>query len=75
MAAMGDDERREFVRVGRSASLRDDLRYVSANRHNPVTLDGRISLDRLVEFLTEFNQFLNHAPKPFRPMIDTMMKL
>jgi hypothetical protein len=36
---------------------------------------GKIELDRLIEFLTGFNAFINHEPKPFKPMIDREMRL
>jgi len=27
------------------------------------------------EFVTQYNEFINHEPKPFKPMIDKVMKL
>ena len=38
-------------------------------------IDGKIDMDRLLEFLTEYNEFINHKPKPFKPMVDREMKL
>jgi hypothetical protein len=51
------------------------MEYLLKNRHNPVVIEGEIDLNRLVEFLTEFNEFINHEPKPFRRIIDKNMKL
>ncbi|MDO8444639.1 MAG: hypothetical protein Q7T53_00800 [Deltaproteobacteria bacterium] len=42
---------------------------------NPIMVDGRVDGDRLIEFLTGYNEFINHEPKPFKQIKDTMMKL
>lgn len=68
-------EKQELLRMSRSSSLKKDMAYLSDHRHNPVLLDGKVEMDRWVEFLTEFNKFINHRPKPFRPMTDRVMKL
>ncbi|MBI5749389.1 MAG: hypothetical protein HZA00_09715 [Nitrospinae bacterium] len=68
-------EKDELLRLAKSLSMREDMKYISAHRHNPVVVDGKVDMDRLVTFLTEFNEFINHEPKPFKPMIDRDMKL
>jgi hypothetical protein len=65
----------ELLRLSQSSSLKADMRYVSAHRHNPLIVDGKVDLDRFITFLTEYNEFINHKPKPFKPMIDRIMKL
>ena len=75
MATISKQEKDELLRLAASSSLREDMAYLSAHRHNPVMVDGKIDLDRLIEFLTQFNEFINHKPKPFKPMIDKDMKL
>lgn len=75
MAQISEYEKREMLRLAGSSSLRDDAEYLTAHRHNPVVIDGKVDMDRLVEFLTEYNEFINHEPKPFKPMIDRDMKL
>ena len=69
------NEKEELLRLAKSSSLKDDMQYLSAHRHNPLFLDGKVSMDRLLDFLNEFNEFINHEPKPFKPMIDRDMKL
>ncbi len=32
-------------------------------------------MDRLLDFLNGFNEFINHEPKPFKPMLDRDMRL
>jgi hypothetical protein len=68
-------EQEEFLRLSQSSSLKADMRYIAAHRHNPLLVDGTVDLDRLIAFLTEYNEFINHQPKPFKPMIDKVMKL
>ena len=68
-------EKKELLRLSQSSSLKADMRYVSAHRHNPLIVDGEVDLDRFITFLTEYNEFINHKPKPFKPMIDRIMKL
>ncbi len=69
------DEKEELLRLAKSSSLREDMRHISANRHNPVIIHGRVDMDRLITFLTEYNEFINHQPKPFKKIIDRVMKL
>ncbi|MFQ3574772.1 MAG: hypothetical protein SNJ53_09105 [Thermodesulfovibrionales bacterium] len=70
-----EEERKEILRVTNSSSLKKDIEYLSSHRHNPVIIEGRIDLDRLIEFLTQFNEFINHEMKPFKPIIEKEMKL
>lgn len=73
--AISENEKKEFLRLADSKSLKEDMRYLSEHRHNPVILDGEVDIDRWVLFLNEFNEFINHEPKPFKPMIDKDMRL
>jgi len=68
-------EKDELLRLANSLSMMEDMKYISAHRHNPVVVDGKVDMDRLVTFLTEFNEFINHEPKPFKPIIDRDMRL
>jgi hypothetical protein len=68
-------EKRELLRLAGSSSLREDMGHLSAHRHNPLIVDGAVSMDRLLAFLTQFNEFINHRPKPFTPIVDRVMKL
>ena len=68
-------EKEELLRLSQSSSLKADMRYVSAHRHNPLIVDGKVDLDGFITFLTYYNEFINHKPKPFKPIIDRIMKL
>jgi hypothetical protein len=75
MALLSKKEKEELLRLSKSSSLRKDMKYLRDNRHNPVIVNGKVDMNRLITFLTEFNEFINHEPKPFKPMIDRVMKL
>lgn len=75
MVVMNKKEKEELLRLAKSPSLKRDMQFISAHRYNPVMVDGKVDMDRLIIFLTEYNEFINHQSKPFRPIIDRVMKL
>jgi len=75
MPLISELERQEMLRLAASRSLRDDMEYLASHRHNRLLVNGIVDMDRLIEFVTQFNEFINHKPKPFVPMIDRDMKL
>lgn len=75
MGKLSNKEKEELRQVAASALFRKDMQYLSDNRFNPLTDGQNIDMDRLLVFLTEYNEFINHSPKPFKPIIDRIMKL
>lgn len=66
----------EMRQLARSSSLRHDMQKLAETRHNPFLLpNGEVDIDKYIIFLNEYNSFINHKPKPFRKMIDKVMKL
>jgi len=65
----------ELVRLGRSEELRDDMDKLKSSWQSPFIRNGAIDTDLYIEFVSQFNEFINHQPKPFRPMIDKDMRL
>jgi len=72
---LSEEEKEELRASAQSSKLRDDLRRVAQNRHNPILVNGEVDMDRLLTFLNEYNSFLNHQRKPFRQIIDKDMRL
>jgi len=72
---LSEKERQECSAVAGSGSLRDDMRHMAENRHNPFLKDGKVDVDRYIDFLNAYNEFINHMPKPFKPIIDRIMRL
>lgn len=70
-----EDERNELLALSKSDSLRKDMAQVKKDRHNPLLVDGEVSPERVVEFLTQYNEFLNHPMKAPRPFMEKNMKL
>lgn len=42
---------------------------------SPIKVFGEVDIDRLLTFLTQYNRFINHTPRPFRRIIDKDMRL
>jgi hypothetical protein len=72
---LSEKEKQEFTAIAEPRSLKDDMRYLTKNRHNPFLKDGKVDIDRYIDFLNVYNEFISHKPKPFKPMIDKIMKL
>ena len=70
-----DQEKTELRAVAASESMRADSERLRATRHNPFMVDGMVNCDRVIDFLTEYNEFLNHPMKPRRNFIEKNMKL
>ncbi len=72
---ISEESKEELLKLSRSADLREDMQTLRRNRHNPFFKDGRVDADAYIEFVTEYNKFINHSPKPFRRIIDKDMRL
>jgi len=70
-----EEERDELRNLAQSPSLREDMRRLAANRHTPFIVNGQVDTERLITFLTEYNEFINHTTRPFRPIIEREIKL
>jgi len=75
MARLTEAEKKEILEIASSKTIREDMRYLANHRHNPLLINGSVDMDRLIDLLTQFNEFINHQQKPFKPMIDRVMKL
>ena len=65
----------ELIKLARSDALRKDMETIALKRHNPFVKEGRVDADAYIEFVTQYNEFINHTPKPFSRIIDKDMKL
>lgn len=75
MVLLSEEMKRELLQSAASESLGQDLRHLRVNRHNPLIRDGRVEINRVLEFLSSFNEMTNHQPKPFKKINDRNMKL
>lgn len=65
----------ELIELARSEELRKDMEMMKAQWKTPFIKDGRVDVDAYIEFVTEFNEFINHKPKPFKKIIEKAMRL
>lgn len=75
MNKLSEEEKKELLAAARSESLGQDMRTIAAGRHNPFVKDGKVDVDAYVQFVCDYNEFINHEPKPFKPMKIKEMKL
>ncbi|MCK9419186.1 MAG: hypothetical protein M0R70_07395 [Nitrospirae bacterium] len=66
---------KEIREAAHSESFRNDMKTVADSRHNPFIKDGNADVDAYIVFVSDFNEFINHAPKRFEPMVNTDMRL
>jgi hypothetical protein len=72
---LSEKEKKELSELAQSSYLREDMRRVRRNICGPFITNGKLDLDKLVIFLTEYNYFINNAPKAFHRIIDRDMRL
>lgn len=65
----------EIRELSRSGTLRRDMEALAGGRHNPFVKDGIVDCDAYITFVTGYNEFINHEPKRFVPMVDKDMRL
>jgi hypothetical protein len=75
MAILTDQERRELKRLAASPALREDLQTLARLQARSFWREGRVDIDQVVTFLTEFNEMINHQPKPFKIISNRDMRL
>jgi hypothetical protein len=72
---LSEKSKKELRELAESDAFRRDMEIVRANRHNPFIKDGKVDVDAYLEFVQQYNEFISHEPKPFKPMIDKDMRL
>lgn len=76
MGFLTEKEKKEFLELVKSKDLRNDFRIIRKNKINPfLKSDGSIDIDKYIQFLNEYNNFINHTPKPFKPILIKINKL
>jgi len=65
----------ELLELAGSEDLRKDMEMLKAQWKTPFVKDAGIDVDAYIGFVMQFNEFINHKPKPFKAMLDRDMKL
>jgi len=66
---------KELIDLAKSDSFKKDIEMLRSRWQMPFIRDGKVDADAYIEFVTQFNEFINHEPKPFKPIIDRDMRL
>lgn len=66
---------KELIELAKSEDFRRDTEMLCLRNKSPFIKDGKVDVDAYIEFVTQFNEFINHEPKPFKPMVDRDMRL
>lgn len=72
---LSEKAEKELIELGKSEGLKKDMEMLSSQWQSPFVKNGSVDIDAYIEFVQQFNEFINHEPKPFRPIIDKGMKL
>ena len=72
---VSDKSQEELLKHSQAVAFKNDMKIIAEQRHNPFIKNGNVDVDAYIEFVTQYNEFINHQPKPFRRMIDNDMKL
>ena len=72
---LSDQDKKELLEMARSRQMREDFRIMAGNRHNPFLVNGVVDLDKFIDFLNDYNEFIGHTSRPFRKIIDKKMLL
>ncbi len=75
MVKLTKEEKKEIKTLAKSKKLKEDFRKISNNRYNPFVINGKVDIDKFLNFLNEYNQFINHTPKPFKKILTRYNKL
>ena len=66
---------RELADNSKLIALKRDIDIIGIGRHNPFIENRRVNVEAFLEFVTQYNEFINHQPRPFCPIKDREMKL
>lgn len=65
----------ELIRFAQSADFKKDMEILDKRHTSPFIKGNKVDVDSYIEFLMQFNAFINHARKQFARIIDKDMKL
>ena len=63
---LSEEEKEELKRLADSGEMRRDMQRMADSRRRAFLETGGVDTDRFLDFVSAFNQFINHAPRKFR---------
>jgi hypothetical protein len=70
-----EQAKKELLEFAKSESFKQDIEMLRSPWNNPFIKKGKVDVDAYIEFVTQFNAFINHRPKALNCMVDVKMKL
>ncbi len=75
MKMFSEAAEQELRELAKSKTLQKDMETVARLHQNFFLKNGEADVDAYTDFVTAFNEFINHEPKPFKQIIDRDMRL
>jgi len=72
---LSSEAEKELINLAESETFKNDMEMLRLRWQAPFIKDGKVDVDAYIEFVQQFNEFINHEPKPFKLMIDKDMRL
>ncbi|MCL4477547.1 MAG: hypothetical protein M1381_00390 [Deltaproteobacteria bacterium] len=72
---LSEEAKKELLEFAKSESFKKDIEMLRSQWKNPFLKNGKVDVDAYIEFVTQFNEFINHMQKVLKPMLDVKMKL
>lgn len=69
------DARAELLALAASSSLRSDSARLRAAHADAFIVDGVVDCDRVMDFLTDYSEFVGATPRARRLFVEKNMKL
>jgi hypothetical protein len=72
---LSSEAEKELINLAESETFKNDMELLRLRWQAPFIKAGKVDVDAYIEFVQQFNEFINHQPKPFKLMIDKDMRL
>lgn len=72
---LAKEAEKELLDFKNSHDLRNDMEKCRTTWKNAFLKNGKVDMEGYMEFVSAFNEFINHRMKPFKAIIDKFMKL
>ena len=69
------EARAELLAFAASGALRSDTARLRAAHADAFIVDGVVDCDRVMDFLTDYSEFVGATPRARRPFVERCMKL
>lgn len=72
---LSKEAQKELLELASSPAFRKDMDQVRSFWQASLLRGGQVAVDEYLEFVTQYNEFINHQRRPFKPILERDMKL